>query len=103
MRIISQDDRFDLPYENIAVSTGYSDGKVIIAYSPHNENGDVWKMAVYSTEEKARKAMKMLRETYLSYMKLEGGQNFMSNFYIQPNIRVIPKVFQFPKDEEVEA
>jgi hypothetical protein len=103
MRIVSQDGRFDFPYEAVAVCISNLDKREIIVFSPHPDSGYMNTMAKYSTEEKARKAMEMLRETYLSYMKLEGGQSFMSNNYIQPNFWVLPKVFQFPKDEDVEA
>ena len=42
-------------------------------------------IAKYSTEEKAKKAMEMLREEYQKY----ASQNYM-------------KVFQFPAEEELE-
>ena len=60
-------------------------------------------IATYSTIEKAKKAMEMLRGTYLSRMELDGGYDAVSGCYVQPNFWVLPKVFQFPKDEDVEV
>lgn len=59
-------------------------------------------MAGYSTEEKAIKAMEMCREKYLSRMELDGGYDIVIGCYVQPNYWVLPRVFQFPKDDEVE-
>ena len=52
-------------------------------------------IATYSTEEKAQKAMEMLRNNYLYFMAeaTPDGNGFCFNQ---------PKVFQFPKDEDVE-
>ena len=75
----------------------------IIAYSLSSLNdADYLTMAGYSTEEKAIKAMEMCREKYLSRMELEGGYDVVNGCYVQPNYWVLPKVFQFPKDEEVQ-
>ena len=46
--------------------------------------------------------MEMCREKYLSRMELEGGYDIVNGCYVQPNYWVLPKVFQFPKDEEIE-
>ena len=54
------------------------------------------KIAQYSTEEKAQKAMEMLREKYKDYAKATNKSNFFTMFDY-------PKVFQFPKDEDVEV
>ena len=58
-------------------------------------------MAKYSTKEKEIKAMEMCREKYLSRMELDGGYDVVNGCYVQPNYWVLPKVFQFPADEEV--
>lgn len=104
MRLISQDGMIDVPYENltIAVDNDNNDGKVhilargIVEYIPII-------IAVYSTEAKALKAMEMLRETYLSRMELDGGYDRVNGCYVQPNYWVLPKVFKFPDDSEVEV
>ena len=57
MRIISQNGKFDLPYENLAIFVEYEN--VIARFE--NER---YLLGQYSSEEKAIKAMEMLRETY---------------------------------------
>ena len=59
------------------------------------------KSVVTASEEKAVKAMEMCREKYLSRMELDGGYDIVNKCYVQPNYWVLPKVFQFPKEEEV--
>ena len=54
------------------------------------------KIAQYSTEEKAQKAMEMLREKYKDYAKATNKSNFFTMF-------AYPKIFQFPQDEDVEV
>ena len=96
MRIISQDGTYDLPYEQTAIAVY---GTEIAGYSLDNTR--YCTLARYSTEEKAIKAMEMCREKYLSIMELNGGYDIVNGCYVQPNYWVLPKVFQFPEDEEV--
>ena len=100
MRIISQDGRFDLPYEKTVLEK--TKDKIIVYSLSSLNDADYLTMAGYSTEEKATKAMEMCREKYLSRMELNGGYDVVNGCYIQPNYWVLPKVFQFPKDEEVQ-
>lgn len=101
MRIISQDGKVDLPYKMSVVNIDYRNGKRIIAtLAGCGEDANVCEMAKYSTEEKAIEAMKMMREKFLSRMELDGGPT-INGSYVQPNFWVLPKVFQFPKDDEV--
>lgn len=102
MRIISQDGKCDYPYENNTLFIDYIDGRVIRLLTVTSDNPSV-KIAVYSTEEKAKKAMEMLREEYLKYMEIEGHADLTGQGIIQPNFWVLPKVFQFPQDEEIEV
>ena len=99
MRIISQDGCCDIPYEQAVVA--YLD-RTVVAY-PLNDLGssDYIQLASYSTEEKVNKAMEMCREKYLSRMELDGGYDTVNGCYVQPNYWVLPKVFQFPADEEI--
>lgn len=99
MRIISQDGIFDIPYEQAVVAR--LDEKVITYPLYDLESTDYIQLASYSTEEKAIKAMEMCRKKYLSRMELEGGYDIVNGCYVQPNYWVLPKVFQFPVDEEV--
>lgn len=99
MRIISQDGKFDLPYEQAVVT--HID-RTVVAY-PLSDLGssDYIQLASYSTEEKAIKAMEMCREKYLSRMELDGGYDIVHKCYVQPNYWVLPKVFRFPADDEI--
>ena len=103
MRIISQDGMIDIPYENICFSMDYRDSTRVIVWDIGSNNGDVVTIAKYSTQEKAMKAMEMLREKYLSRMELDGGYDITNGHYVQPNFWVLSRVFQFPKDEEMEV
>lgn len=96
MRIISQNGAIDVTYENADLERK---GTIISVWTLDNVYGS---FASYSTEEKAIKAMEMCREKYLSRMELGGGYDIVNKCYVQPNYWVLPKVFQFPKEEEVE-
>lgn len=67
MRVISQDGTMDVPYENVVL---YQDEKEIMCIFSGIYIGR--KLAQYSTEEKAIKAMEMLRGRYgkLEVMKV---------------------------------
>ena len=67
MRIISQNGRVDLPYEQIAIAIDYDYKMTIIAYAVNSDDDTIWKLAEYSTKEKAEKAMKMLRAEYVNF------------------------------------
>ena len=95
MRIISQSGYTDLPYERTHI---VSNTENVIARC----DGREYLLGSYSTQKKAIKAMEMCREKYLSRMELDGGYDIVNKCYVQPNYWVLPKVFQFPKDEEVE-
>lgn len=104
MRIISQDGRTDIPYENF-VFGATKDNYIIairdtIARPSEIAHGIV---AKYSTEAKAQKAMEMLRKEYGKHFFGQGGAMATANFYVPPFSFIPPKVFQFPKDEDVEV
>lgn len=98
MRIISQNGYFDLPYEKCCIWLNGNKIKVI----PIGETESEYIFGIYSTSEKAEKAMEMLHEKYKSILGLEGGFNYGVNCYVQPNYWELPKIFQFPKDDEVQ-
>lgn len=72
----------DFPYE---MSIVWCEDAGAVLLQPIGETGEYQTFAKYSTEEKAKKAMEMLREEYQKY----ASQNYM-------------KVFQFPAEEELE-
>ena len=86
MRIISQDGRTDIPYENFVFGITKDNSIVAIrdtiARSSEIAHGVV---ATYSTEEKAKKAMEMLRKDYKKCIKCH---------YLM--------TFQFPAEKELE-
>lgn len=100
MRIVSQGGMYDLPYEETTFRF-FHDGR-IVAYALSDPTSDNYiVMAEYSSGEKAKKAMEMCREKYLSRMELDGGYDTVNGCYVQPNYWVLPKVFQFPADDEI--
>ena len=123
MRIVSQDGTIDVPYDyfSLSMSSGkYKDVEVAYIYCHNLSSPNGTKLAEYSTEAKALKAMEMLREAYTGKPKLnvneipnltpqEFGEklgisdillcdktnadvSFSSNYY-----------FQFPQDNEIEV
>ena len=97
MRVISQDGTIDIPYDSVIIQRFrreiYFLNKNLIGVEQLVSDMDI---ATYSTEEKAQKAMEMLRNNYLDFMTeaTPDGNGFCFNQ---------PKVFQFPKDEDVEV
>ena len=96
MRVISQDGTIDMPYEEVIIqrfrSRIYFLNKNLTGVEPLNDDMQI---AEYSTEEKAQKAMEMLRKKYCKYTKAI-CQSYCTLF---DN----PKVFRFPADEDVEV
>ena len=96
MRVISQDGTIDVPYELTSIQLVSK--TTIVAQGSYfgSGNDNFATIAEYSTEEKAKKAMEMLRNNYLDFMTeaTPDGNGFCFNQ---------PKVFQFPKDEDVEV
>lgn len=101
MRIISQDEEFDLPYEETTIRV-LTNGTVVAFSLTDLESDGFIVMAKYSTKEKAIKAMEMCRQEYGKYFRVQGGVIQITGVVTQPGIFTYPKVFQFPKEEEVE-
>lgn len=104
MRVISQGGEIDVPYDLFVFGITIDNRVTAIRDSvarPYECINSF--MAKYSTKEKAIKAMEMLREKYLSRMELDGGYDIVNKCYVQPNYWVLPKVFQFPQDDEIEV
>lgn len=83
MRVISQDGTIDLPYEQVIIRR--HDKSI---YLMEHLTSDV-EIAKYSTEEKAKKAIEMLRTCAL--VVKEDFTTFTISYY-----------FQFPEDEGLE-
>jgi hypothetical protein len=97
MRVVSQDGKIDMPYEMVGIfrfkAEIYFLNRNLTGVIPLD--GDV-RLATYSTEEKAIKAMKMLREAYLLKAEIESDNCY--DYKVALN-----KVFQFPQDDEIEV
>ena len=93
MRIISQDGKIDIPYEQVVVQRYQTDiyflNKNLTGVEPLISDMEI---ATYSTNEKAEIAMEMLRKCYIND---EAGK-------ICNDVSLIRPYFQFPKDEDVE-
>lgn len=116
MRLISQSGEFDVPYEIAALSRTEN---IIRVYVPIvGEKGTV--MARYSTDEKAKKAMKALHKVYAGMFLAQNiemsdddyeecikmaarGFGIIKTMVSSPDMKFEPAniVFRFPKDYEV--
>lgn len=126
MRLISQDGTIDIPYENVMLEESYvgiyGDGLdrwEILAYFALHERPKC--IALYSSEEKAKKAMEMLRETYIGMpivmQNVDVSENVAKTFETLKKCGIVVRaedqpskveyinnaVFQFPQDDEIEV
>jgi hypothetical protein len=126
MRLISQDGTIDIPYENVMLEESYvgiyGDGlarRGIEAYFALQERHKC--IALYSSEEKAKKAMEMLRETYIGMpivmQNVDVSENVAKTFETLKKCGIVVRadnqpskvdfinnfVFQFPQDDEIEV
>lgn len=104
MRLISQDGTIDVPYEQVVIQRF----KTEIYFLNKNLTGieqlvSDMEIAKYSNETKAQKAMEMLHEEYGRHLYGPGGAMATANFYVPAFAFIPPKIFQFPKDEDVEV
>lgn len=121
MRLISQEGTSDVPYERYSVCVIKDEYRNIYHIVCDYSEASYRRLAEYSTEEKAKKAMEMLRETYIGMpivmqnvdvledvaKKFERLKKFgvMVRADNQPSkVDFINNaVFQFPQDEEIEV
>lgn len=117
MRLISQTGDIDVPYESSAIARA---DRLIVAYSVNYISKRIV-MGMYSTEEKAKKVMEMLHNTYTGaffaqnieisedvekeFMKMASTRGFgiIKTMVNSPDMKFEPAniVFRFPKDDEV--
>ena len=109
MRVISQNGRIDIPYDYFSLSMScakIASGKVedrnvfsIVCHNLSSPNGT--KLAEYSTEEKAKKAMEELRYAYMCHSLAKMGQTPPDE--IDEKLAMgLSGVFHFPSEEELE-
>ena len=114
MRVISQRGNVDLPYEQIVVR---SEMEYVMAVYKEKE----YVLGKYSSDDKAIKAMEMLRETYTGMpivmqnvdvsedMEKEFGRLKKCGIMVQAENQpskvdfINNAIFQFPQDDEIEV
>ena len=110
MRVISQDGTIDIPYELSAVTIGrkvdLSEFNINIRSKLLDERPCI--VAIYSTEEKAKKAMEMLRIEYENneFYHHTGNSEHFTEITKALSEEMFKKAtseyFQFPTEEELE-
>ena len=91
MRLISQDETYDFPYEHVVVYR--NETSVVCGIMPDIREKVL--LGKYNSKAKAIKVMEMLREEYLQYCTARSNE-----YWFAFNN---PKVFKFPDDSEVEV
>lgn len=113
MRVISQNNQIDVPYE----MTSFHVSDNIVRMNMVGDTGKGSIMAVYSTPEKAEKAMQKLHECYTGVLLMQNVslpedeaeqlKNMRSGFICvnnrTDNVRIEPMhmVFRFPQEDEI--
>ena len=119
MRVISQDGRLDFPYENSVIFINHLDASEVRIVAIGDDD-DVM-IAKYSTEEKAKKAMEMLRDAYtgmpIAMQNVDVSEDMAKEFERLKKYGIMVRaenqpskvdfinnaVFQFPQDDEIEV
>ena len=109
MRVISQDGTIDIPYDSVIIQRFgreiYFLNKNLIGVEQLVSDMDI---ATYSTEEKAKKAMEMLRivyennEFYHHTANSEHFTEFTKALSEEMFKKATSEYFQFPTEEELE-
>lgn len=109
MRVISQDGTIDMPYDSVIIQRFgreiYFLNKNLIGVEQLVSDMDI---ATYSTEEKAKKAMEMLRisyennEFYHHTSNSEHFTEFAKSLSEEMFKKVTAEYFRFPTEEELE-
>lgn len=108
MRVISQDGTMDFPYENsiVFIDTRAKEATFVRLQAIGDDETSI--MAQYSSEEKAKKAMKMLRIAYENnefYHHTANSEHFTEFTQVLSNKmfkEYTTEYFQFPTEEELE-
>ena len=110
MRVISQDGTIDIPYDSVIIQRFgreiYFLNKNLIGVEQLVSDIDI---ATYSTEEKAKKAMEMLRDAYGNneFYHHTGNSEHFTEFTKALSEEMFKKAtseyFRFPQDDEIEV
>lgn len=119
MRIISQNGKIDVPYEMTALRA--SDNHIRMCMVGDTGKGSL--LAEYSSPDKVQKVMEMLHREYVGVMpspiisdlgissedlenlirSTKGGQITTANNQGSVEYHMLPWIFRFPADEEIEV
>ena len=105
MRVISQDGTIDIPYE---MSIVWCEDSGAVLLQAVGEVGEYQTFAKYSTEEKSKKSMEMLRIAYENnefYHHISNSEHlteFVKALGEEMSKKATSEYFQFPADEELE-
>lgn len=106
MRVVSQDGTVDAPYERVLITFGFNGNKTEYHVNGHllmEEKSSFVKLAAYSTEEKAKRAMGELQYAYSCREIYKRDKNVARHIPTDEMKRaIIGGVFQFPAEEELE-
>ena len=110
MRVISQDGTIDIPYDSVIIQRFgreiYFLNKNLIGVEQLVSDMDI---ATYSTEEKAKKAMEMLRERHTDNVFCREDIQYKAEIMLDEGLDIVREMmmkceyFQFPKDDEVKV
>ena len=102
MRVISQRGNVDLPYEQIVVR---SEMEYVMAVHKEKE----YVLGKYSSDDKAYKAMEMLRERHTDNVFCREDIQYKAEIMLDEGLDIVREMmmkceyFRFPKDDEVKA
>lgn len=100
MRLISQDGTSDVPYERYSVCVIKDEYRNIYHIVCDYSEASYRRLAEYSTEAKAKKAMEMLRDAYTSSCYSDNGYDYSAQIN-RPYLFMENRVFHFPQDSEI--
>ena len=110
MRVISQDGTIDIPYDSVIIQRFgreiYFLNKNLIGVEQLVSDMDI---ATYSTEEKAKKAMEMLRERHTDNVFCREDIQYKAEIMLDEGLDIVREMmmkceyFRFPKDDEMKA
>lgn len=124
MRVISQDGNIDFPYENscIFIFPLITPKSFTIRIQMAGDTDTITQIATYFTEEKALKAMEMLRDAYVGMpivmQNVDVSEDVVKEFERLKKCGIMVQtmnnepskveyvnncIFQFPKDDEIEV
>ena len=102
MRVISQNGNYDFPYEHIVVRH-----EMEYVMAVHKEKEYV--LGKYSSDDKAIKAMEMLRERHTDNVFCREDIQYKAEIMLDDGLNIVREMmmkceyFQFPKDDEVKV